>query len=104
MSGLVPDSKQALLKLKSHTKLHAIIVGDLNIPLSPNEQIFQTEAKQTKKMQLTEVMTQMDLIDITECFFQIQKNILFQQLMEFSPKLTIYLVTKQVSRDTRKLK
>ena len=52
------------------------------------------------------VMTQMDLIDISsEHFTQTQKNIpSSQHFMEPSPKSTIYSATKQAFMDTRKFK
>ena len=50
-------------------------------------------------------MNQMDLKDNYRILQAKQKNIPSSlNLMEHSPKLTIYTVTKQVSKDKRKLK
>ena len=82
-------------------------MGDFNTPLSLMS-VTGTEINR-EIMKLTEVMNQMDLIDIrsisTEHFTQTQNNIpSSQHLTRPSPKLAIYLVTKQASIYTRKLK
>ena len=55
--------KEALLKLKPHIKPHTLIVGDFNTPVSKmdssNRQKLNREIRE-----LTDVMTQMDFIDI----------------------------------------
>ena len=81
-------------------------MGDFNTPLSLMS-VTGTEINR-EIMKLTEVMTQVDLIDIrsisTEHFTQTQNNIpSSQHLKEYSSKLTIYSVTKQALTDTRKL-
>jgi hypothetical protein len=54
-----------------------------------------------KIMNLTDVMTQIDVIDIYRTFYPNTKE--YQYLIEPSLKWTIYSVTKQVSTDRRKL-
>ena len=54
-------------------------------------------------IELRDVVTQMVLTNIYRTFTQTQKNIYSQHLTEISLKQTTYLVTKQVSTDTRKL-
>ena len=59
----------------------------------------------TEILQLTDIMNQMDLIDIYRIFTQTQTNILSSQyLMEPSTKMTTFSVTKQILSDTIKLK
>ena len=54
--------KETLLKLKSHIKLHTLIMGDFNTPLSTLER--SARQKPNKEIrQLTDVMIQMDLTD-----------------------------------------
>lgn len=75
-------------------------MGDFN-PSLTNGQAMQTKNKK-RTNELTVVMIQMDLTHLL--FTKTQRNIPSQHLMEHFPKLTIYLVTKQVSTDKKNLK
>ncbi|EGW09538.1 Retrovirus-related Pol polyprotein LINE-1 [Cricetulus griseus] len=59
--------KEALLKLKSHIKLHTLIVGDFNIPLSSLD--WNTRQKINKETKdLIQIMAQLALTDIYRTF------------------------------------
>ncbi|KAL6044040.1 hypothetical protein STEG23_014728, partial [Scotinomys teguina] len=93
--------KQTLLKLKSYIKPHTLIVGGFNTPLSPMER--STRRKLNREIKdLTDVMEQMELMDIYRTIHPTKKPS-SQHPMEPSLKLTTYLVTKQMSTDTKKL-
>ena len=65
-----------LLKLKSHIKPHTLIVGEFNTPLSPlNRSTRQKINRETRE--LTDVMTQMGLIDIYRPFHPNTKEYTF---------------------------
>ena len=68
--------KEILLKLKSHIKLHTLIVGDFNTQLSPlDRNTRQKLNKETKE--LIEVMVQLDLTDIYRTFHPNTKQFTF---------------------------
>ena len=79
-----------------------LILIDFNIPISPSTG-HPDKNKTEEKRKLSNIMNQMVLEDIYETFSTNKKNIpSSQHLMETSPKLSIYSVTKQASTDTRK--
>jgi exonuclease III len=59
--------KRDITKAKSHTEHHTLIVGDFSIPLPPMDMSSEQKLNQ-EIMKLTEVMNQMDLIDIYRTF------------------------------------
>ncbi|XP_076422449.1 membrane-associated guanylate kinase, WW and PDZ domain-containing protein 2 isoform X12 [Peromyscus maniculatus bairdii] len=68
--------KETLLKLKPHIKPHTLIVGDLNTPLSPLDRSPKSKLNREIK-DLTDVMTQLDLIDIYRTFHPNKKEYTF---------------------------
>ena len=68
--------KERLLELKACIKPHTLIVGDLNILLSPMDRsIRQTLNREIRK--LTDVMNQIDLTDIYRTFHPNRKEYTF---------------------------
>ena len=96
--------KRTLLKLKAYTKPHRLLMGDFNTSLSPISRSFRQKLN-GEIIKLTDVINQMDLSIMYRIVHPKSRACNFSHhLLELSPKLTISLVTKKASSDTKNLK
>ena len=68
--------KETSVKLKLHIKSHTLIVGDFNIPLSTMDWLARQKLNR-ETGELTDIMTQVDLIDIYRTFYPNTKEYSF---------------------------
>jgi hypothetical protein len=86
--------KETLLKLKSHIKLHTLVVGYCKTPLSPMDRLSKQKLNR-EIMKLSSIKNQMGLIDIYRTFHPCTHTHTHtckpssQPIMKHSPKLTM---------------
>ena len=78
-------------------------MGNFNTPFSPMDRSSRQKLNRGI-MELTGIMSQIDLTDVQNTSLKQQKGILSSQHPTKLPKLIMYLVTKQVPTDTKKMK
>ena len=86
--------------LKSHSELHILAVGDLNISLLPKDRTA-TQKLNRQMLMLKDIISQKDFTDHSP---QIYIYISSRHCMELSPKLAKYLDPKQGLTHIRQLK